>query len=46
MSFPGWLCHFKCLGQFPVNSGIPLLPSTFSKIFLRLEPHLEVSSHP
>ena len=43
MSFPGWLRRFKCLGQLPINSGIPPLPSTFSEIFLRLKPRLEVS---
>ena len=43
VSFPGWLRRFKCLGQLPINSGIPPLPSTFSEIFLRLKPRLEVS---
>ena len=46
VSFPSWLCRFKCLGQLPLNSGIPPLPFTFSEIFLRLEPRLEVSPHP
>ena len=34
VSFPGWLCYFKCLGQLPINSEILPLPFTFSKISL------------
>ena len=48
MSSPGWLCHFKCLGQLPISSGIPSLPFTFLKFSpltsLVLAPRLEVSS--
>ena len=48
MSPPDWLCHFKCLGQLPISSGIPSLPFTFLKFSpltsLVLAPRLEVSS--
>ena len=35
VSPPGWLCHFKCLGQLPINIGISSLPFTLyiSEIF-------------
>ena len=48
MSSPGWLCHFKCLSQLPINSRIPPLPFAFLKFppltSLVLTPRLEVSS--
>ena len=48
MSSPGWLCHFKCLSQLPINSRIPPLPFTFLKFppltSLVLAPRQEVSS--
>ena len=48
VSPPGWLCHFKCLGQLPINIGISSLPFTFLKFSpltsLVLALCLEVSS--
>ena len=48
MSSHGWLCHFKCLSQLPINRRIPPLPFTFLKFppltSLVLMPHLEMSS--
>ena len=50
VSSPNWLCRFICPGQFPINRGIPPLPSTFLRFSFfdipRLEPCLGISSHP
>ena len=50
VSSPNWLCRFICLGQSPINRGIPPLPSTFLRFSFfdipRLEPRLGISSRP
>ena len=50
VSSSGWLCRFMCLGQPPINSGMPSLPSSLLRFFSfdlhRLESHLRVSLRP